>query len=74
MIYKYLLEIKYRIFFSFITWSCVMINCYYFKETLVYIFMRFSLVTNEDNLLYFLTTDVAEIFLVYVQLSYYTAN
>ena len=74
MIYKYLLEIKYRIFFSFITWSCVMINCYYFKETLVYIFMRFSLVTNEDNLLYFLTTDVAEIFLAYVQLSYYTAN
>jgi len=72
MIYKYLLEIKYRIFFSFITWSCVMINCYYFKETLVYILMKFSLETN--NLLYFLTTDVAEIFLAYIQLSYYTAN
>ena len=74
MIYKYLLEIKYRIFFSFTTWCCVMINCYYFKETLVYIFMKFSLETNTNNLLYFLTTDVAEIFLAYIQLSYYTAN
>ena len=34
--------------------------------------MKFSLETN--NLLYFLTTDVAEIFLAYIQLSYYTAN
>lgn len=51
-----------------------MINCYCFKETLVYVFMRFSLETNKNNFLYFLTTDVAEIFLAYVQLSYYTAN
>lgn len=72
MIYKYLLEIKYRIFFSLATWCCIMINCYYFKETLVYIFMKFNLETN--NLLYFLTTDVAEIFLAYIQLSCYTAN
>ena len=74
MIYKYLLEIKYRILFSFTAWSCMMINCYYFKETLVYIFMSFSLETDTNNLLYFLTTDVAEIFLAYVQISYYTAN
>jgi len=74
MIYKYLLEIKYRVFFSFTTWCCIMINCYYFKETLVYIFMTFNLETNTNNLLYFLTTDVAEIFLAYIQLSYYTAN
>lgn len=74
MIYKYLLEIKYRIFFSFVAWSFMMINCYYFKETLLYIFIRFSLKSNDNNLIYFLTTDVAEVFIAYVRLSYYVAN
>ena len=74
MIYKYLLEIKYRIFFSFIAWSFIMINCYYFKETLLYVFMRFSLKPDNNNLLYFLTTDVAEVFIAYIHLSSYVAN
>jgi len=74
MIYKYLLEIKYRSFFSIIAWSFLMINCYYFKETLLYIFMRFSVNSNHTNLVYFLTTDVAEVFIAYVQLSCYIAN
>ena len=74
MIYKYLLEIKYRILFSVIAWSFVMVNCYYFKETLLYVFMGFSLKSNKNYLLYFLTTDVAEVFIAYIQLSYYVAN
>jgi len=74
MIYKYLLEIKYRILFSVIAWSFMMVNCYYFKETLLYVFMGFSLKSNKNYLLYFLTTDVAEVFIAYIQLSYYVAN
>jgi len=74
MIYKYLLEIKYRLFFSFVAWSFIMVNCYYFKETLLYVFMRFSIKPNNNNLLYFLTTDVAEIFIAYINLSSYVAN
>jgi len=74
MIYKHLSEIKYRILFSFVAWSFMMVNCYYFKETLLYVFIRFNLNVNNENLLYFLTTDVAEVFLAYVQLSYYLAN
>ena len=74
MIYKYLLEIKYRIFFSFIAWSFIMINCYYFKETLLYIIMRFSLKSHDNHLFYFLTTDVAEVFIAYIHLSSYVAN
>lgn len=74
MIYKYLLEIKYRTLFSFIAWSFIMTNCYYFKETLLYIFMKFSSKANNDNLLLFLTTDVAEIFVAYVDLSFCIAN
>nr|YP_010131749.1 SecY-independent transporter protein [Thalassiosira profunda]QPZ94117.1 SecY-independent transporter protein [Thalassiosira profunda] len=74
MIHKYLLEIKYRVLFSILAWCFMMINCYYFKETLLYSFMRFSVKSNNDNLLYFLTTDVAEIFIAYIQLSYYVSN
>jgi len=51
-----------------------MVNCYYFKETLLYVFMRFSFKSNQTNLLYFLTTDVAEVFIAYIQLSSYIAN
>jgi len=74
MIYKYLLEIKYRIFFSFIAWSFIMISCYYFKETLLYTFLKFSLKSDNSRLLYFLTTDVAEVFVTYLHLSFYVAN
>lgn len=74
MIYKYLLEIKYRIFFSLLAWSFIVINCYYFKETLLYVFVKLSLNSNYTNLLYFLTTDVTEVFIVYINLSYFIAN
>jgi Sec-independent protein secretion pathway component TatC len=75
MIYKYLLEIKYRGVFSCITWCFIMVNCYFFKETLLYIFMGLSTVkSSNNNLSYFLTTDVAEVFVTYLQLSSYVAN
>ena len=75
MIYKYLSEVKYRGIFSCIAWCFVMINCYYFKENLLYIFMRFSTIkSSNDSLSYFLTTDVAEVFVTYLQLSYHVAN
>lgn len=74
MIYKYLLEIKYRILFSVIAWCFIMVNCYYFKETLLYVFMEFSFKSSNSNLLYFLTTNVAEVFITYIELSYYIAS
>lgn len=74
MIYKYLLEIKYRAGFSLITWSFLVGNCYYFKETLLYVLMRSSFQSKKNNLLYFLTTDVAEAFMAYIKLSSYVAN
>jgi Sec-independent protein secretion pathway component TatC len=50
----------------------MMINCYYFKETLLYIFMGFA--DNSNHLLYFLTTDVVEVFITYVELSYFVSS
>lgn len=74
MIYKYLLEIKYRIFFSFISWSFMVFNCYYFKETVLYTFIKPSLYNNNYDLFYFLTTNITEVFMTYIYLSYFIAN
>lgn len=74
MIYKYLLEIKYRVFFSFVAWGFIIINCYYFKETLLYVFIKLSVTPKNNNLFYFLTTDVAEVFFVYLNLAFYAAT
>ena len=74
MIYKYLLEIKYRTFFSFIAWSFLTINCYFFKETLLYLFLKFNSVYHYNFIDHFLVTDVTEIFITYLQLSYFITN
>ena len=72
MIYNYLLEVKHRAFFSIVAWLFMMVNCYYFKETLLYLFM--GLTNNNNHFLYFLTTDVAEVFITYMQLSYVVSS
>jgi len=74
MIYKYLIEIKSRFFFAFIAWSFTTINCYFFKETLLFIIIQPSFIYNENNSFYFLTTNVTEIFLTYIHLSYFITN
>ena len=51
-----------------------MLNCYFFKEALLYVFIKLSLNQNYTNLLYFITTDVTEVFIVYIHLSYFVAN
>ena len=74
MTYKYLLEIKYRTFFSCIAWSFLTLNCYFFKETLLYVFMKFNSIHVYNDIVYFLITDVTEVFMTYLQLSYFIAN
>ena len=74
MIYKHLLEIKYRAFFSFIAWSFLVTNCYFFKETLLYVFIKFSSTPNCNNIFYFLITDITEVFMTYLQLVYFITN
>lgn len=74
MIYKYLLEIKYRIFFSFVTWSFLTLSCYFFKETLFYALVKCCATTNVNESIHFLVTDITEVFVTYLQLSYLIAN
>lgn len=74
MIYKYLSEIKYRTFFSFVTWSFLTLNCYFSKETLLYVFVKFSSISKINDSVHFLITDITEVFMTYLQLSYLIAN
>lgn len=74
MIYNYLLEIKYRVVFSFITWCFLAINCYFFKETLLYIFIKLNSVHHSNFIDYFLITNVTEVFITYLQLVYFLTN
>lgn len=74
MIYKYLLEIKYRILFCLVAWNFVIINCYYFKEILLYVFIKPSLKFYHNYTPWFLTTNVTEIFSTYIELCLFLAN
>jgi len=73
MIYRYIIEIQYRLVFSFVAWFSMVLTCYYFKETLLYLFIRSS-INQEDNPLYFVTTNVTEMFTTYIQISYFLSN
>lgn len=74
MIYKYLLEVKYRTFFFFVAWSFLLVNCYSFKETLLYLFTKLSLSHYHYVSFCFLTTDVTEVFIIYAELSKFVTN
>lgn len=74
MVSKYLLEVKYRIFFCLIAWSFVLINCYFFKEILLYFIIKPHFYYNQKNSYYLLTTNITEIFITYVYLCYFIAN
>lgn len=74
MIYKYLSEIKYRILFSIIAWLFAMIVCYYYKETLLFLVIKPSLSFTKNSSFFFLTTNIAEVFMAYLHLCYFVSN
>jgi Sec-independent protein secretion pathway component TatC len=74
-LYTYYLEIKNRIFLSLICWISVSIVCYFYKETLLFLFISFSNYgVLADSKPYFIFTDVTEIFSVYAQLIFFISN
>jgi sec-independent protein translocase protein TatC len=74
MIYKYLLEIRHRAFFCFIAWSFLMLNCYFFKETLLYTFLKLNPIHTDEGTVYFLITNITEVFITYLQLTCFITN
>lgn len=52
----------------------MVINCYLFKETLLYLFIKLTLNYDNNNSFYFLTTNITEVFIAYINLSYFITN
>ena len=73
--YKYYIELKNRTFLLFYTWLSVLITCYYYKETILFLLVNSS---NYFNTLstnsYFIFTNVSEIFYVYLDLIFFITN
>ena len=67
---KHILELKNRIFLLTITWVSTVFSCYSFKEILLH-----SIITTFQNLNpYFIITDVAELFNIYLQIIFFIGN
>lgn len=69
---SYFLEIRNRLFLLSLMWLTVLSVCYSFKEILLYIIIKQSICFKES--LYFIFTDVAEIFYVYLSLTFFIGN
>lgn len=62
---KYLFEIKNRLFLLVLLWFFIVVVCYYYKEVLLFFLVK-SYICLNSNLLYFIFTNVTEIFSVYL--------
>jgi len=75
MAVNYLIELKNRILLVFGMWLCLIVVSYSNKETLLFIFAKPWLTLSVlENSLYFISTNLTEIFISYVQISYFISN
>jgi Sec-independent protein secretion pathway component TatC len=70
---KYILEIKNRLFFLFLTYCSIILVTYFYKEILLFLIIKPNYTFNKKsvNLYYFIFTAVTEIFSVYIQLIFF---
>jgi len=74
-IWRYYVELKNRIILLLFTWACLLTICYYFKESLLFIFIDSNKYSNNLNEIpYFIFTNVDEIFYVYMHLIMFITN
>lgn len=66
------MEIKNRIFLFLFSWIFSFLICYFYKETLLILFIKSTLNSNLE--LYFIFTDVRELFNVYLKLFFFFTN
>jgi sec-independent protein translocase protein TatC len=76
LLLKYLLELKNRLLLLILAWSTIFIICYTYKEILLYIIIKpsFNNIIFKLNKIYFITTNVTEIFNTYIELIYICSN
>ena len=68
IIYKYYLEIKYRIFLLFLNLIFTIFICYIYKEILLFLCLTKINLFYHNQIFYFIFTDVKEVFSVFIKL------
>jgi sec-independent protein translocase protein TatC len=74
MLFSYFIEIKNRSILLFISWVSTFYICYLYKEILLFVFIKPSLILYKINNLYFITTNITEIFSTYINLASFISN
>jgi len=67
---KYFLEIKNRLFLLAMTWFSTLVIAYFYKETILFNILN----PNHFNLFYFISTNVTEILLVYIDVIFFLGH
>ena len=71
---KYLYEIKNRIFILGLTWISSLCTCYFYKEVILYILLKPSLSKPKTDNLYFIYTNLTELFSTYLDITLFVSN
>lgn len=75
MLLYYFSEIKNRIILLILSWISTFYICYNYKEILLFLFIKPSLnLSSEFNKIYFITTNITEIFNTYINLASFISN
>ena len=71
---KYLYEIKNRIFILGLAWVSSLCTCYFYKEVILYILLKPSLFETKTDNLYFIYTNLTELFSTYIDITFFVSN
>jgi len=76
MLKLYLLEIRNRIGLIILSWLLVFFVCYWYKETLLFLFVKpfIRLYSGAAYTSYFIATNLTEIFSSYMLISFFIVN
>jgi len=74
MVYRYYLEVKNRCLLLSLTWFSIVFVSYFYKETLLFICIKPGIFNKSSTVLYFIFTDIKEIFSVYLTLIFFLGN
>lgn len=74
MFSKYIVELKNRIFFLGFSWFTTVFTCYKYKETLLYLLVKANKELFDKNSFYFITTNLTEMFSVYIKICCFVSN
>ena len=75
MLLYYFSELKNRIILLILCWLSSFCTCYSYKEILLFLFIKPSLnLTSKFNKIYFISTNITEIFNTYINLAIFISN